>query len=119
MDVLRVAQEDFREKLAALKDGHQAFDHARIGNKLLQNGLVAFEQALQIDQRPLRVGSGSEGGLKVRLDGGEGFSEEGGDRCQRVIHDEIIPVASLISGISLKRTNIFRLVIPIKKSVTT
>ena len=57
-----------------------------------QRFIPAFEQALETHQRPFRVGGGGERGLEVRLDGGEGFAEEGGDGVQRV-HEVIIPFA--------------------------
>ena len=44
-----------------------------------QGFVPALKQAFEINQRPFRVRGGGKRNLEVRLDGVEGFAEEGGD----------------------------------------
>ena len=66
---------------------HQALDHARIFDKVGQNGVVSFfQQPFKIHQGTFRVGGRGERGFQVRLDHSEGCSEQASDTMQGFVH---------------------------------
>ena len=84
--------------MTAGKNRDQAFNHARIFYEVVQQRFIAaFEEAFEINQGTFWVRGGGERSLEVRLDGGEGFVEEGGEGEG---HEGIILFASRL-GINL------------------